>query len=71
MRFIERMPWDMLILACLTIGLAPFSPPHVYEKVVMLLRGDLVRPIDWFDLVLHGTPWVLAIVKLAAGKARS
>jgi hypothetical protein len=36
----------------------------VVEKVGMLLRGQLVRPIDWFDLVLHGSPWALL-----AGKA--
>jgi hypothetical protein len=29
----------------------------------MLSKGQLVRPIDWFDLVLHGTPWVLLIAK--------
>jgi hypothetical protein len=29
----------------------------------MLAKGQLVRPIDWFDFVLHGTPWVLLILK--------
>jgi hypothetical protein len=29
----------------------------------MLFQGKLVRPIDWFDLVLHGTPWLLLIAK--------
>jgi hypothetical protein len=61
--FLDKMPWGMLILACLTLGLAPFSPPHIWEKLQMLARGQLVRPIDWFDLVLHGTPWVLLLLK--------
>jgi hypothetical protein len=65
MEFIEKLPWGLLILACLTLGLAPFAPPHIWEKLQMLARGQLVRPIDWFDLVLHGTPWVLLIVKAA------
>jgi hypothetical protein len=30
------------------------------------VKGRLVRPIDWFDLVLHGTPWVLLILKAVA-----
>jgi hypothetical protein len=30
----------------------------------MLSRGELVRPIDWFDLVLHGTPWILLFLKV-------
>lgn len=32
----------------------------------MLVAGDLVKPIDWFDLVLHGTPYVLLLLKLLA-----
>ena len=63
MEFISKMPWSLLILACLTLGLAPFSPPHIWEKLQMLSKGQLVRPIDWFDLMLHGTPWALLIAK--------
>jgi hypothetical protein len=64
MEFISKMSWGMLIIACLTLGLAPFAPPHIWEKLQMLMKGQLVRPIDWFDLVLHGTPWVLLILKV-------
>lgn len=63
MDFFAKLPWGMLIFACLTLGLAPFAPPHIWEKLQMLVKGRLVRPIDWFDLVLHGTPWVLLIIK--------
>lgn len=63
MEFIAKMPWEMIILACLTLGLAPFAPPHIWEKLQMLAQGRLVRPIDWFDLLLHGTPWVLLALK--------
>ena len=61
---LDKMSWDILIIVCLSIGLAPFVPePHIVEKVRMLYKGELVRPIDWFDLVLHGTPWVLLLLK--------
>ena len=63
MEFIAKLPWGLLIVACLTLGLAPFTPPHIWEKLQMLAKGQLVRPIDWLDLVLHGTPWVLLILK--------
>jgi len=63
MTFLDKMPWDLLIIACLTLGLAPFSPPHIWEKLQMLFRGKLIRPIDWFDLFMHGIPWVLLILK--------
>ena len=63
-KFIANMPLSIIILFCLTLGLAPFHPPHIWEKLQMLFRGQLVRPLDWFDLFLHGTPWILLILKL-------
>jgi hypothetical protein len=45
--------------------LAPLFPePHVWEKLRMLVQGNLTRAIDWFDLVMHGTPWVLVVLKI-------
>lgn len=61
--YIAKLPWALLVLACLTLGLAPFAPPHIWEKLQMLAKGQLVRPFDWFDLFLHGTPWVLLLMK--------
>ncbi len=63
--WIDRLPLLLLVAAALTLGLAPFAPePHVWEKLRMLAAGDLARPIDIFDLVLHGAPWALLLVKL-------
>jgi hypothetical protein len=64
MSFLNRIPWSLVIIACLTLGLAPFNPPHVWEKLRMLFSGTLSRPIDWFDLFLHGTPWILLLLKI-------
>lgn len=51
-------------LVALTLGLAPFTPePHVWEKLRMLASGMLVKPLDWFDLLLHGAPWLLLLAK--------
>lgn len=47
------------VFGSLTLGLAPFTPPHVVEKLSMLAAGRLVRPIDQFDLVMHGAPWLV------------
>jgi hypothetical protein len=27
------------------------------------MKGRLVRPIDWFDLLLHAAPWLLLVLK--------
>jgi hypothetical protein len=74
MKWLDRLPLSVLVVAALTLGLAPFLPePHVWEKLRMLAAGTLSRPIDVFDLVLHGTPWVLLGLKLArlASRGRS
>jgi len=61
----NRIPLSLLIVLCLTLGLAPFTPePHLWEKLKMLASGELNKPIDIFDLLLHGTPWLLLIIKL-------
>lgn len=62
--FVIKLPWTVIIIICLTLGLAPFNPPHIVEKITMLVQGRLVRPIDWFDLLFHGVPWVLLVLKL-------
>jgi hypothetical protein len=64
--FVDKLNWVVVVLLCATLGLAPFSPPHIVEKLSMLIRGNLVRPIDWFDLVLHGFPWILLLLKIIA-----
>ena len=64
--WIDRLPIAVLVAAALTLGLAPFVPePHVWEKLKLLAAGDLARPIDIFDLLLHGAPWVLLAIRLA------
>ena len=62
---LNRVPTFLLVVLCLTLGLAPFQPePHLWEKLKMLAAGELVRPLDIFDLVMHATPWVLLLLKL-------
>jgi hypothetical protein len=59
------MSLPILVLVCLTLGLAPFIPePHLWEKLKMLASGELTKPLDIFDFLLHGTPWVLLAIKL-------
>ena len=65
MDFLDQIPWNLAIIAALTLGLAPFFPePHIWEKLKMLVAGDLVKPIDIFDLVLHAAPWLLLLLKV-------
>jgi hypothetical protein len=65
---LDRIPLPMILLPALLLGLAPFMPePHLWEKLKLLAHGNLSRPIDIFDLLLHGTPVALLILKLLRG----
>lgn len=61
---LDRISWPVAILLAGMLGLAPFFPePHVWEKLKMLVAGDLGRPVDIFDLLMHGAPWLLLVAK--------
>ena len=65
MKWLDKIPLTTLLIVALLLGLAPFTPePHLWEKLKMLAAGELVKPLDIFDLFLHGTPVVLLILKL-------
>ncbi|NJN35616.1 MAG: hypothetical protein HC817_16490 [Saprospiraceae bacterium] len=55
--------WKIIISVCLTLGLAPFFPePHVLGKIKWVAGGAIgMTAMDWFDLFLHGTPFLLLI----------
>ncbi|WP_411893668.1 hypothetical protein [Winogradskyella sp. A2] len=55
--------WRIIILLCLTLGLAPFFPePHVIGKLRWLFGGAKgMQAMDYFDLVLHGFPFILLL----------
>ncbi len=65
MKWLDRIPYALLLPLAVLLALAPFTPePHLWEKLKMLFAGTLVSPIDIFDLLLHGTPLGLLLLKL-------
>ena len=60
-----------------TLGLTPFTPePHVVGKLRWVLGGaEGMAAMDWFDLAMHGAPWVwlawvaFQLVKPGGGKS--
>ena len=70
--WISRLPWWLVIVGSLSLGLAPFQPaPHLLEKLSMLAAGTLHRPIDIFDLFMHGTFPLLLLLKTIVTVLRS
>lgn len=55
--------WKIILLLCLTLGLAPFFPePHLLGKIRWIAGGANEMALkDWFDVVFHGFPFVLLI----------
>ncbi|MFY0674366.1 MAG: hypothetical protein JXQ87_13255 [Bacteroidia bacterium] len=54
------------LLGSLTLGLAPFAPePHIVGKIRWVAGGAVgMQGMDWFDLLLHGAPWLFLIFTL-------
>lgn len=55
--------YRIILLLCLTLGLAPFFPePHIWGKLKWVFGGaNGMQFKDWFDVLFHGFPWVLLI----------
>ena len=55
--------WKLIIIGCLTLGMAPFFPePHIWGKVKWVAGGATGMSFkDWFDILLHGLPFILLI----------
>ncbi len=53
--------WKIVILLCLTLGLAPFFPePHIWGKLKWIAGGAIGMGFaDWFDVLFHGLPFLL------------
>ena len=69
MKWLDSIPMALLLPLAIVLALAPFTPePHLWEKLKMLSAGELNKPIDIFDLLLHGTPMLLVFLKLVTGR---
>jgi len=63
--WLDGISYGVLVPIALLLGLAPFQPkPHLVEKIQMLAQGTLSKPIDIFDLLLHGIPVLILLVKI-------
>ena len=65
LKILDKIPLSTLLIVGVLLGLAPMQPePHLAEKLRMLSQGVLSRPIDIFDLVMHGSAPLLLIIKI-------
>lgn len=70
MEWLDKIPYNMLIIATILMGLAPFYPmPHLLEKLIMLKEGTLKKPLDIFDLFYHLVPAALLMLKIYRDKS--
>ena len=69
MNWLNKIPLVPLAIIAIALALAPITPePHLWQKLKMLFAAELSKPIDIFDLFLHGTALVLLLLKLATQK---
>ena len=72
MKFLDKIPFRTTIILTIFLGLAPFMPePHLWEKLKMLVAGNLVKPVDIFDMFFHMAPGLVLLAKIYRHKTRS
>ena len=65
MKWIDRIPLVVLVVIAALLAVAPMhEEAHLLAKTKMLLNMTLVKPIDIFDLFMHGTPLLLLVIRL-------
>ncbi len=65
-KWLDAIPLGPLALVAILLAVLPFNAtPHLFEKLGMLVQGTLVKPIDIFELLLHGTPAALLFIRVA------
>lgn len=65
MKLLDKIPMGVLISLAFLMLFAPFSPePHLVEKYRLFMDGNLIKPLDIFDIFWHLFPAMLLAVKL-------
>ena len=62
----KKLPFITPLIIALTLGLAPFTPePHLLGKIRWIDGGGIgMGGMDYFDLLLHGAPWLWLLIRL-------
>lgn len=69
MKLLDKIPFRTAIIMSIFLGLAPFVPePHIWQKLKMLVAGDLVKPLDIFDMFFHLAPSMILVAKIIRHK---
>lgn len=65
MKWLEEVPYIILIGAAVLMAMLPIQPePHLVEKLRMFREGSLTEWIDIFDVLWHGLPTFLLLLKV-------
>lgn len=72
MRWLDHIPLVPLVIGAAFLGLAPIVPePHLWQKLKLLAAGQLDRPLDVFDLLMHASlPLLLALKLFRASRGK-
>jgi len=72
MAWLDKISMKTLVIAAIFLGLSPFVPePHIWQKLKMLMAGDLIQPSDMFDMLFHAAPALLLIAKMMRNNRRA
>ncbi len=50
-----------MFFGALYVAMPILPEPHLVQKVMMLMNGLYLAPIDWFDMVAHASGGIMAV----------
>jgi hypothetical protein len=69
--WVEHLPLFPLTVAAVLMGGAPWGEePHLWQKLKLLIAGELTQPLDVFDLALHACLPLVLLLKLTRPRLR-
>ena len=72
MSWLVKIPLGPLVLVAVFMALLPFRPkPHLWEKLGMLVNGQLTQVVDIFDLLWHSALIILVLMKIILAKRKT
>ena len=62
--YLDNISYQSLFIALALLGLLPLCQCLTpLKKIILLSKGELVKPIDIFDLIFHLSPVILITLK--------
>jgi len=63
-KILDEVPLWPIVIVAIVFLFTPFRAPHLWAKIQMFRNGVPLAPVDWFDLMVHTLPALIAVLRV-------